>query len=45
MLFQLIRKLIEPQSPKLLAWGEVAEVRDLDTLDDTFAIAAMAEIP
>lgn len=45
MLLQLIGKLIEPRSPKLLAWGEVAEVRDLDTADDTFAIAAVAEIP
>lgn len=45
MLLQLIGKLIEPRSPKLLAWGEVAEVRDLDTADDTFAIAALAEIP
>lgn len=44
-ILHLIGMLIRPQSKKLLAWGEVAGIRNLDTADDMFAIATMAEIP
>ncbi len=45
ILLHLIKKLTRPQSPILLAWGEVAGIPNLDTADDTVAIATMAEIP
>ena len=44
-ILHLIGKLIRPKSKILLAWGEVAGIRNLETADDTFAIATMAEIP
>lgn len=42
--YQLLQQLVEPRSFKLLAWGEAAGIKGLDTANDTFDIATKAGI-
>jgi hypothetical protein len=40
----ILCRLIEPRSPILLSWGEVAEIKDLQEASDTWGIATKANI-
>jgi hypothetical protein len=40
----ILCRLIEPRSPILLSWGEVAEIQDLQEANDTWGIATKANI-